>query len=128
MSIKRDIAAVKRNRIRHGFLDVVREFKLSSEEAKRLFADALAKNFEEVRTEITPEPTMEEDGKPCSKCGKMIICRYGVPICKRCKYEKVAKLCVDCKIRVDPKSTRCFTCNRKHMISHRKFNEIKGKK
>ena len=53
-AVKRDLAAVKRNRIRQGFLDVLVEYKIKPEEAKRLFADALNKQFEEVETEITP--------------------------------------------------------------------------
>jgi hypothetical protein len=120
-AVKRDLAAVKRNRIRQGFLDVLVEYKIKPEEAKRLFADALNKQFEEVETEITPEAILEVDGVPCNKCGKLVICRYGIPLCMRCKYQKVLKFCVDCKCRIDPSSTRCFDCNRKQMVGARKF-------
>ena len=122
---RRDIEAIRRNNIRKGFADVMECYHVSPADAPKYLADAIAKQFEEVKTEIIDEPTLELEGVPCGKCGRKIICNYGKPLCMQCRHNKTLKPCPDCGLKILPASKRCFECNRKHQIG-RKIN--RGKK
>jgi hypothetical protein len=117
--VARDLDAVRRNVIRQAFLDIVSDHKLNDAQAKSLLADALAKQFEYVETEILPE-SPEDGGRNCPKCNKPMTCNYGYSKCSRCKSERYMKPCIDCPRLVGRNNSRCFECNKKYLAEQRR--------
>lgn len=125
--IRRDLKAVRRNLIWASFENIVKQMKIKADEARQLFEEALKGYREEVKEEIRfPDShrrlCIRNCGRGVNKSSPFTVCAK----CRRNEADRKAGNCIDCKIPITARATRCFNCNRKHYSKELQMKKGRG--